>query len=175
MSLAVKVKYASFVVLSLIINNISMDYASAAEELKSNDASGVSSNFKNRLKTFGEIKQALDRYKQAYGKYPTSDSIPTTKNKLNLTVNWVGFASESNLKDGFYKLIPVYLNSVPKDPRNDNIQMHQYVYISDGKDFKFIAHQPEDIKDMVINSPALADPNRPGWAYGIWTSGASKF
>jgi hypothetical protein len=69
-------------------------------------------------------------------------------------------------------LVPEYLEQLPRDPRGNDVPDQQYLYRSDGKDYKLISHSPEDYTFVRASRPELIDPVREGWAYGFWTEGA---
>jgi hypothetical protein len=52
----------------------------------------------------------------------------------------------------------------------DNTQ--QYIYNSNGADYKLISNYPEDCDSVKRMNPALIDPTRNCWVYGFWTKGA---
>jgi hypothetical protein len=128
----------------------------------------LSNNTTQRIKMFDTVSKALGRYKADMGKYPV-ESVD------GITTSYVGWSQEKNKRTGFNLLVPKYLSIIPKDPRLNDSQYEQYIYISNGKDYKFIAHSPEDVKAVISSKPSLIDPARPTWAYGIWTPGAAKF
>ncbi|MGC4071642.1 MAG: hypothetical protein QM760_03860 [Nibricoccus sp.] len=64
---------------------------------------------------------------------------------------------------------------MPEDPRGSHESAQQYLYTSDGRDYKIIAHGPEDCSLVVARTPSLADPRRTTWAYGYWTEGAAAW
>ena len=72
-------------------------------------------------------------------------------------------------------LVPHHLDSMPRDPRNHMVADEQYLYRSDGKDFKLISHKPPDLAAVVAVQPELQDPVRAGWAYGYWSLGAADW
>ena len=69
-------------------------------------------------------------------------------------------------------LAPSYIKILPADPRQSRDPGKQYMYKSDGKDFKLISHHPTGIEDIIKTHPDLVDPARPSWAFGVWTEGA---
>lgn len=71
-------------------------------------------------------------------------------------------------------LVPEFLASLPVDPRNSKDGDKNYLYMSDGKDFKFIVHGAPSY-DMAFVDKKLIDSQRPTWAYGVWTQGAKDW
>jgi hypothetical protein len=64
------------------------------------------------------------------------------------------------------------MDKLPRDPELSEQGAKQYLYRSDGKDFKLLAHGVTPV------SPAekkLADPTRLTWAFGYWTPSAEKW
>jgi hypothetical protein len=69
--------------------------------------------------------------------------------------------------------VPAYLAELPRDPRYSDRPDQQYLYMSNGRDYKLISHQPDDVAAVRQIHPELTDPVRDGWAYGYWTDGAA--
>lgn len=116
------------------------------------------SHFQRRIADFSTIERALAKYHVDHGKYPVSGGSFSTSNK------WIP------------ELVPHYLPSVPRDPRFlKMVQNKQYLYLSNGTDYKLIAHAPEDFGLVSKMNPALVDPRRASYAYGIWTPGAKEW
>lgn len=117
------------------------------------------SNYQRRFADFDTIAKALERYRFDHGAYPVTEG------------------STSNRKKGWIpELVPDYLSSVPRDPRYlRKNKSKQYLYISNGRDYKLIAHAPEDFGFVSQRYPELIDPARHEFAYGIWTAGGSSW
>ncbi len=116
---------------------------------------------KNDLKM---INNALHQYYKDNGVYPKSqgmDGIYTLWGKNS--INWI------------QNLTPKYLDKLPRDPRNNEHPDQQYLYKSNGKDFKLISHNAEDCKIVKSKQPGLIDPKRDCWSYGYWTEGAKNW
>jgi hypothetical protein len=79
------------------------------------------------------------------------------------------------LADWIPGLVSAYINALPRDPRNNTTPSQQYIYNSDGKDYKLISYNPENITALKKNYPGIADPQRPNNAVGFWTSGATNW
>ena len=115
-------------------------------------------NYKKRFDDFSSIAVALERYRDDHGVYPVSNGSHSTNQ------TWIP------------ELVPSYLNKVPQDPRYlYKVQNKQYLYISNGADYKLIAHAPEDFGYISKTYPELVDPRRSTYSYGIWTEGASTW
>ena len=110
------------------------------------------------------IAIALEKYKQKNRSYP----ISSTHRKWDYAFDEGG---EVNLYwiDG---LAPDFLPSLPRDPRLNNIRDNQYLYRSDGANYKLIATLPEDCEYVKSKVPQMIDPRRGCKAYGFWTKGA---
>ena len=120
-------------------------------------------DYKRRLLDLKTIKTALTKYYEVNKKYPLS------KGWNGVYSNW-GESSPDYIKG----LVPEYLDFLPIDPRNSVNGSKNYIYKSNGKDFKFIIHgAPAYDLDNLDNQ--LIDPRRPDWAYGVWTSGAENW
>jgi hypothetical protein len=68
-------------------------------------------------------------------------------------------------------LAPAYLTEVPADPRMSTAKNRQYLYMSNGVEYKIISHAADDIDFVRAAYPQLIDPRRTGYAYGFWTNG----
>ena len=118
-----------------------------------------------RITDLRSIKLALDAYFIENYSYP---------NSLGGAGEWDGLYScwgdaDTNWIPG---LVPEYMGLLPKDPRNNDVCGEQYIYKSDGADYKLLAYNPTDCSWVVTRYPNLADPVRDCWAYGYWTTGA---
>lgn len=115
-------------------------------------------NFERRFADFSILADALESYRKDHGVFPVSNGSSSQKS------NWIP------------ELVPKYLTSVPRDPRNlSSVQNKQYLYISNGRDYKLVAHAPEDFGFVSKAFPDRVDPRRMGYAYGVWTQGASEW
>ena len=124
--------------------------------------------YKTRYKDLLNIKDALHKYYLDNGSYPKSKGFD------GLYTNW-GMQSKHWIKD----LSPKYINELPKDPRNTTNPANQYLYKSNGKDYKLISHHPEDCNLVRKEKPDFIDKKRQNYrhcsAYGFWTRGAIKW
>lgn len=128
-------------------------------ELKS--AEGKSNR---RIVDLTKIKLALKQYYAEHGSYPSS------KRWDGLYSNW-----GDSKKDWIDGLVPKYAGYLPRDPRRNQSGAEQYLYMSNGVDYKLISHSPEDCSTVQAAAPELIDPTRNCWAYGFWTDGASSW
>jgi hypothetical protein len=73
-------------------------------------------------------------------------------------------------------MAPTYLATIPRDPRQDENPYNQYIYKSNGEEYKLLALVPEDCQYTIKHYPKLSDPPRnvynQCYAYGYWTPGA---
>jgi hypothetical protein len=108
------------------------------------------------------LKSALEKYFQDNQKYPIS------------SVGWDGILSPfgESKKEWLEGLAPIYIPELPVDPRNSHDPRHQYLYQSNGVDYKLISHSPENMSFIINNYPELIDPVRPTWAFGVWSENA---
>ncbi len=117
-----------------------------------------------RMKDLTMLRAWLEAYLQDHDEYPVSDG-------------WSGLHSTWGYSgpDWIPGLTPDYVKELPRDPREDSNPEHQYLYKSDGEDYKIIAHRPDDFDVVTQEYPELIDPVRPEYAYGFWTSNAEKW
>lgn len=120
--------------------------------------------FEKRYEDLTIIKKTLERYYLENGKYPVSTGYD------GLYTKW-GYEGKKWING----LIPNYIESLPRDPRNTSDASKQYLYKSNGKEYKLIAHNPEDCTTVKAKHPKLIDPKRDCWAYGFWTKDAKNW
>lgn len=118
----------------------------------------------NRLSDLIKIKSALNSYFIHNKSYPKSLGFDGRYTKWGYSgADWIkGLSTE-------------YIQELPSDPRNTTDPSKQYLYKSDGRDFKLIAHQPDDCIDVKQSHPETIDPKRNCWAYGFWTEGGKNW
>jgi hypothetical protein len=121
-------------------------------------------HFETRFKDLLKIKIALKEYEKDNGTFPKS------KEWDGLYTRW-GYEG----KDWIKGLIPKYLKELPRDPRLNNNKGQQYIYKSNGKDYKIISHSPEDCEIVKKTNLNMIDKKRDCWAYGFWTSGGESW
>lgn len=128
-------------------------------------------NFRQRVRDFGVLATALEAYRRAQGAYPLSEGNGE---------KWSGIGwADADPARWLQGLVPAHLPRLPRDPRRTLIPHAQYVYRSDGQDYKLIALLPEDCNRAVRRRPELSDPvrnvNGICAAYGVWTAGAKEW
>ena len=118
-----------------------------------------------RVADIRKLHQALIAFHNEHGRYPT------TEGRWDGLYTSYGISSESWIQG----LVPKYIDSLPRDPRNHTVPDEQYLYWSDGKDFKLLAHNTFDAAVVAKIHPEMHDAIRPGRAFGAWSSnGESK-
>ena len=111
-----------------------------------------------RLKQLRKLKNALGKYFSKNGHYPRSVGFDGIKTKWGkASKNWIP------------SLAPEFIGELPRDPRMSDDEGKQYLYKSDGKDYKLLAH---GIAPSTKAEYQLQDPRRPTWAFGYWTTKA---
>lgn len=117
-----------------------------------------------RITDLDNIHHALQKYRTDNNSYPLARDGLTIAN-----------VNSENYEKWIPGLAPTYLKAVPLDPRSDRSINRYYLYISDGIDYKIVAHGADDIATVLQSRPELVDPRRPGHAYGFWTPGAAQW
>ena len=123
-----------------------------------------SAEYSQRLRDLDAMRQALDAYHAAHGSYPANAAF------AGLVT--AGGGTDPGWLPG---LVPDYLPALPRDPARSNDANTQYLYRSDGRDYKLLAHGGGDCDMARKNNPGLVDPARDCWAYGYWTPGAAAW
>ena len=114
------------------------------------------------------IKNALDEYYKVNKKYPVSSGNGKGFDGVNR-------GKGKNGKHWIEGLVPEFLSSLPKDPRRSKNPGWQYIYRSNGKDFKLIANAVKDKTFVSFIDPSFIDPNKKRNAYGFWTKNARNW
>lgn len=125
-----------------------------------------------------QIQTALELYYNANNSYPSS--IGGAGSWDGLYSNWGD--STTNWIPG---LAPTYIPVLPRSPNNSTDGSVNYIYNSDGRNYKLIWHGGEDCNGVKQRIPSVLDPTRDGgsnpsvqeysgscWSYGVWTDGA---
>ena len=137
---------------------VRLQEASYSEAVQFNDT------FYRRINDLKAIVQALDAYYSETGAYPVS------KGWDGLYASWGGSGVQ-----WIPGLVPEYINKLPRDPRKNSNPAMQYLYNSNGVDYKIIAHSPEDYVHVARKHPELIDSSKKRKAYGFWTRNARKW
>jgi hypothetical protein len=121
----------------------------------------VPADYRTRVKDLQALQKALGKYQQKFGEYP-------------LSPQWGGLYSlwGPSSEDWVPGLAPGYIPVLPRDPRQSSNPEEQYIYRSDGTEYKLLAHKPGDCQTAKVLNPELIDPVRDCDALGIWTPGA---
>ncbi len=119
----------------------------------------------------GKLNQAINLYYQDNGAYPLS-SNPAGWDGLYTCVGFGGISTPTWVPG----VVPNYIQSLPRDPRKLTDCGKQYLYRSNGIDYKLISNQTEDIVFITNKYPYLVDTLvRPTWAFGYWSTGAAAW
>ena len=115
-----------------------------------------------------ELQKALEMYYADHGSYPSSQGGAGSWDGLyscwgDSTPNWIP------------GLAPTYITKLPRSPNNSTACNQNYIYNSNGRDYKLIWHHPENCQWVKQHYPSLIDPRRDCWAYGVWTPGARNW
>jgi AcrR family transcriptional regulator len=116
-----------------------------------------------RIEDLKSLEKALISFGAERGYYPKTDG------------RWDGLYSDFGRSDPNWipELTPKYIASLPRDPRGHTKGDEQYLYWSDGKDFKVIAHNVPDAISVKDALPEMYDTARPGRSIGVWSAGAA--
>lgn len=114
-----------------------------------------------------KIVYALERYKLDYRRYPISS---------NYGVGWDGALSSygESREDWIRELVPKYIDVLPRDPRMLSDGRRQYIYRSNGANYKLIVHGAFNCQLVKNTYPFLVDPVRDCFSYGFWTEGGAR-
>lgn len=117
-----------------------------------------------RVSDIRKLHQALLAFHRDHGRYPTSEG------RWDGLYTSYGISSENWIQG----LVPNYIESLPRDPRNHKIPDEQYLYWSDGRDFKLLAHNTFDAAVVAKTYPEMHDAIRSGRAFGVWSTNAES-
>lgn len=109
-----------------------------------------------------QIQGALEKYRERKGNYPISQGYDGLHSAWgNSAENWIP------------GLVPTFLKALPRDPSLAETSVPQYLYHSNGKDYKLLAHGAVASCTIAMRlAPSLVDPVRKCFAFGYWTPGA---
>jgi len=118
-------------------------------------------DYHRSLADLTQLRGALERYREDTGGYPA-------------TSEWSGVLTPEGVerRQWIPGLVPTWLSQLPRDPRRSANPLEQYLYRSDGREYKLIAHGAIDCPRIEARQPGLVDPQRRCFAYGFWTAGA---
>jgi hypothetical protein len=123
--------------------------------------------YAQRLADMSALHEAVESYHRDHGVFPLS---------AEGGAKWNGVARSGDPKQWIPGLAPAYIATLPRDPRENDNPYNQFVYKSDGADYKLLALVPEDCSFAIKRHPALSDPARnvfkQCYAYGYWSPGA---
>lgn len=118
-----------------------------------------------RKRDIETLKEALGKYHKAKGAYPKSQGFN------GLYSIWGN--SDKNWIPG---LAPTYVATLPRDPSLSEDKFPQYLYSSNGTDYKLISHGAGASTALALKlDPQLVDPPRKTYAFGVWTPGAKDW
>jgi hypothetical protein len=118
-----------------------------------------------------KVKAALERYAADHnGAYPVAEKYE----------GYVSAWGPSLGEKWIPELVPEYIDALPRDPANAKTADGQiYIYRSDGKDYKLLAHGYGDCSPAIEQEGIKIDPVRTKdgkcWAYGVWTLKGAMF
>jgi hypothetical protein len=125
-----------------------------------------------RVRDLTDLRNAIEAYRTDRGRYPES---PDSGGWAGLYNAW-GISTPNWISD----VAPRYIATLPREPREDANGANQYVYKSDGTNFKLLVFYPEQDCEVITKlRPELLDPIRGGGgpypchAYGFWSPGAA--
>lgn len=115
-----------------------------------------------------KVVYALERYKLDHQSYPVSSSKGQ---------RWDGLFSAygESRQDWIKGLAPKYIPALPRDPRMLSDGRRQYIYKSNGANYKLVVHGAFNCKIVKDTYPLLVDPVRDCYSYGFWTPRARRW
>ncbi len=118
------------------------------------------------LAGLAQVNSALQAYYAFNGSYPVSSGWQGYCSAYggDLGVNWIPELATQGFSNG----------SLPIDPRNNgscwDSGVGQFIYYSNGTDYKLISHSTESMSGVSAN---LIDPARPSYSFGYWSPACS--
>ncbi len=138
------------------------DFTAALESTGKVVLSNEPKRFDQRKRDLAQVNAALQAYHQRYGSYPVSEGL-----------DGINSAWGKNSDVWISGLVPDFIPELPRDPAQSPDNIPQYLYQSDGKDYKLIAHGTlPSCTYAARTNPELVDPRRNCWAFGYWSDGA---
>jgi hypothetical protein len=123
-----------------------------------------------RIADLTDLRNALEAFRQDNKSYPKTPDAA-----------WLGLYNGwgAGTPDWVPGLATRYIALLPRDPRRNTDPFGQYLYRSDGTDYKLITLYPGyDCLDVLRARPELIDPPRGGrrcHAFGYWSPGAATW
>jgi hypothetical protein len=120
---------------------------------------------RKRVSDIVSINDALKAYHKKNGKYPKADGLK-------------GFADRG--KAWIPGLAPEFITELPRDPAESKDRSGpQYVYASDGTDYKLLAHGVSlvggtNVEVLGVKIDASKSPSAENAAFGFWTAAYEK-
>jgi hypothetical protein len=110
------------------------------------------------------IRAALQKYHADHGAYPESQAFDGLYSKFGASkADWIA------------GLAPEYIPELPRDPRRNDDTDCQYLYMSDGRDYKLVRFNPDDCQAVAQSHPDMIDPAAKCAYYGYWTAAAAPW
>ena len=120
--------------------------------------------YQQRQNDLGIMHEALAAYHAKFGRYPAPPGFAGAVTAAGVQTN-----------DWLPGLTGEFLPQLPRDPARSNDPNKQYLYYSDGTDYKLLAHGSGDCALARKDHPEMVDPARNCWAYGYWTPAAAAW
>jgi prepilin-type N-terminal cleavage/methylation domain-containing protein len=164
-----------FTLIELLIVVAILGILSAAVITAINPAKRISQARDAQVKmNLGQLKSALESYYVMHGSYPTTKPIGEFdgwRGECDMPVAWgTGNFPRTGPNAYIPNFAPDEIKILPTDPRNRYGIC--YFYATTGNEYKLMAHGlPEN---YTVGDPFI-DPNRPTWAYAIWSSDVPKY
>lgn len=118
-----------------------------------------------RKRDLENLKGALEKHHNTKGSYPISQGFN------GLYSIWGN--SDKNWIPG---LVPTFIKALPRDPSLSEEENPQYLYYSDGVNYKLLSHGAGASTSIAQRlEPRLVDPTRKTYAFGFWTPGAKDW
>ena len=143
----------------------SPDFTAALQATGKVTLTNEASLFAQRKADLARIKAALEAYHQAHGAYP-----------ISLEFRGLQSADGKDPAVGVAGLAPAFIDNLPVDPGRSDESHSEYLYASNGSDYKVLAHGPtQSCVYAKEQNPELLDPVRDCWGFGYWTDGARNW
>lgn len=128
---------------------------------------------------FFSIKNALDHYYSENGYYPASSKKGSA---TQARTGWDGLYSNlgESKSQWIQGLTPSYISELPRDQRDSVDGSTNYIYKSNGQDYKLLAQNPFPLSCQIAATdyPMLMDPKRSGsncTGIAIYSKGAERW